>query len=355
MDSPKISYKSSPLKFISRSGRASNNYFNALYSSYKPPPLHGPRDSFDEFLNDFRDIYVSPRNLEEMKENEDEARPKLTAVFRAVSREGSRETIYKKSNYPEPGRYNPNFQYVSKRNDRAPIYKSPSKSHEKGVLAEEREDKILDKKQKIISDRHNTSGDNEQGLKVSPKRLKEKDSITKIPEKPGPKLVYSLDFRRQSPRKEIIQEAPHPQRFNYYPNDSPKISRNKRTASLDFRKMLNRSSHEFKASLGDYNPNYNYNKPKIAKSIIGFEKQVPRYHHSRYLSDVSSALDTKHIEKAFHELNKLKSLPSFPKPEKLTSKPEIETKLEGNYQISKNLQEAAVFYKNKLAKRKYKE
>jgi hypothetical protein len=64
MDSPKTSYKSSPLKFISRSGRASNNYFNALYSSYKAPPQNVPRDSFDEFLSDFKDIYVSPRNLQ---------------------------------------------------------------------------------------------------------------------------------------------------------------------------------------------------------------------------------------------------------------------------------------------------
>ena len=341
MDSPKISYKSSPLKFISRSGRASNNYFNTLYSSYKPPPQHVPRDSFDEFLSDFRDIYVSPRNRPESKDSEEEARPKPTPVFRAVSREGSRESICKKSKHPDPGRYNPNFQYVSKRNERAPTYKSPSKTQERE-----------DKKQTIISD---TSGDSEQALKVSPRRLKEKEAITKIPEKPAPKLVYSLDFRRQSPRKEIIPEAPHPQRFNYYPNDSPRISRNKRTASLDFRKMLNRSSNEFRTSFGNYNPNYNYNRPKIAKSIIGFEKQVPRYHHTRYLSDVSSALETKHIEQAFHELNKLKSLPSFPKPEKLASKPEIESKLEGNYQISKTLQEAAVFYKIKLAKSKYKE
>jgi hypothetical protein len=340
MDSPKTSYKSSPLKFISRSGRASNNYFNALYSSYKAPPQNVPRDSFDEFLSDFKDIYVSPRNLPEMRENEEEGRPKVTAA----SREGSRETIYKKSNYPEPGRYNPNFQSLSRRNDRAPVYKSSSKTQDKGNLVEE-----VEKKHKIISDRHNTSGDTEQSLKVSPRRLKE------IPEKPAPKLVYSLDFKRQSPRKEIIPEAPHPQRFNYYPNDSPKISRNKRTASLDFRKMLNRSSYEFRVSLGDYNPNYNYNKPKIAKSIIGFEKQVPRYHHSRYLSDVSAALETKHIEKAFHELNKLKSLPSFPKPEKIVSQPEIETKLEGNYQISKTLQEAVVFYQKKLAKNKHNE
>jgi len=340
MDSPKTSYKSSPLKFISRSGRASNHYFNALYSSYKAPPQNMPRDAFDEFLSDLKDVYVSPRNLPQMRENEEERRSKLTGPLRAVSIEGSRESMYKKSNYLELGKYNPNFRYESKRNDRAPIYKSSSKTQNKGNLVEER---------------HNTSGDTEQSLKVSPRRSKEKESFTKIPEKPAPKLVYSLDFKRQSPRKEIFQEAPHPQRFNYYPNDSPKISRNKRTASLDFRKMLNRSTYEFRVNLGEYNPNYNYNKPKIAKSIIGFEKQIPRYHHSRYLSDVPAALETKHIEQAFHELNRLKSLPSFPKPEKIVSQPKIETKLEGNYQISKTLQEAVVFYKKKLAISKHDE
>lgn len=362
MDSPvQTSYKSSPLKFMSRSGKASNNYFNTLYSTYKPLVHSAHKDKFEEFLCDFRDVYISHKGVLDSTEDE---KPKLTAVFKTVSRDSSKESIYKKNHNPDPGWYNPNFQYVSKRNDRAPKYQSPEKRTIKDKIVIpvtiQKDYLITEIHQKgSLSDRPDSAEEN--GFRDTPEhkhspRKKEKQKQGNIPEKPTPKLVYSLDFKRQTPRKDLISEGPHPQRFNYYPNNSLTLSKNKRTASLNFRKMLNRSSNlEPQANLGNYNPNFNYNRPKIAKSIIGFEKQIPRCRHTRYLSEVSGIIDMKYLEKAFYELSKMKSLPSFPKPERIVSKQEVESKYDSNHLISKTLQEASAYYKSELAKRKHRD
>jgi hypothetical protein len=191
---------------------------------------------------------------------------------------------------PDPGWYNPNFESVARRADRAPEFKPEVKvKQSKKLLIPYCMERNLECE---YPQAHHTGASTQSSefyatmdiLRRSPMESDRYDELIerksreislRIRRKPSKSKSKALDFNKMTARS-FKETGAHPERFNYLPSSSLHLSKNKRTTSVDFGKMLNKASW-FNINYTErcYNPNLEFVKPKT-KILVPFDKQTAR-------------------------------------------------------------------------------
>lgn len=246
-----------------------------------------------------------------------------SAVFKSVTRGEKFHSIYKMPDSPDPGWYNPKFESVERRSNRAPEFKAKVKvKQSKRLLIPQCMERNLECE---YPQAHHTGASTQSSefyasidiLRRSPMESDRYDELIdrksreislRLGTKSSTSRSRALDFNKMTSRS-YKETGAHPERFNYIPSSSLHFSRNKRTTSVDFRKMLN-TARGFNINYTErcYKPNLEFIKPKT-KILVAFDKQIPRKLIPNQAPYLSLNLKT---DRGLSKLGHIKSVQSLP-------------------------------------------
>lgn len=314
-----------PIKFQSRPGKASTHLYSNLYANFSSLEKIKQDSPSASSLSSSIPPTPSPTCMSP-KVSQNKARKihgNSSAVFKAVTRGEKFHSIYNSPDSPDPGWYNPKFESVARRSDRAPEFKPEAKVKQyKILLIPHCMERNLECE---YPQAHHTGASTRSSefystLDILRRSPMESDRYDELIERKSRKIslrigrrsskskAKALDFNKMTVRS-FKETGAHPERFNYLPSSSLHFSRNKRTTSVDFRKMLNTvRGLNINYTERCYNPNLEFIKPKT-KILVPFDKQVPRKlmpNQPHYLP-----LNLK-IDRGLSKLGHMKSVQSLP-------------------------------------------